>query len=185
MLLLSLGLVVFVGVHLVPSFPSLRQALIAQLGERQYRAVFSLVAFVGVGLLVAGKANAAFVALWQTLAAGRYVAAVLMPLAFILLAAANMPGNVKRFTRHPMLWGVTLWAAGHLAANGDLASLILFGGLGAYSLFDMWSANRRGARKSETRYPLTRDLMVIATGLAAYVAFLLLHPYLFGVSAIA
>lgn len=184
MVLLVLGLAVFVGIHLVPSVPSLRQALVARLGERPYRAVFSLVSFVGLGLLIAGKANAAFVALWQPPAAGRYVAGVLMPFAFVLLAAANMPGNVKHFTRHPMLWGVTLWAGGHLAANGDLASVILFGGLGAYSLFDMWSANRRGARKSETRYPLTRDLAVVAAGLVAYVAFLLLHPYLFGVPAV-
>ncbi len=53
----------------------------------------------------------------------------------MLLVAAFLPNSLKRFTRHPMLSGVTVWAAAHLLANGDLASLILFGSFGAFALF--------------------------------------------------
>ena len=38
-----------------------------------------------------------------------------------------MARGMLRITRHPFLWGVGLWAVTHLIANGDVASLILFG----------------------------------------------------------
>jgi uncharacterized membrane protein len=104
-----------------------------------------------------------------------------MPVALTLLVAAFMPTNLKRFTRHPMLWGVTIWAAVHLLSNGDLASLILFGSFGAFSLFDMWSANRRGAELSSQALPYWRDLLVVVVGAIVYVAFLKSHAWLFGV----
>ena len=107
-----------------------------------------------------------------------------MPVAFVLVAGAYLPSNLKRYTRHPMLWGVTLWAALHLLANGDSASLLLFGGLGVYALCAMWSLNRRGVRKSDKTYPGRRDALVVVAGLVVYVAFVVLHPYLFGVPAI-
>ena len=34
-----------------------------------------------------------------------------------------------RITRHPFLWGVAVWALGHLLVNGERASLILFGSM--------------------------------------------------------
>jgi uncharacterized membrane protein len=37
--------------------------------------------------------------------------------------------GILRITRHPFLWGLTLWALAHMIANGDLAALVLFGSL--------------------------------------------------------
>ena len=79
-----------------------------------------------------------------------------------------------------MLWGVAIWAAAHLLANGDLASLILFGSFGAFSLFDVWSANRRGAQLSTKVVPYWRDLLVVALGGIVYVGLLHSHEMLFG-----
>lgn len=185
MTLLVLGMLVFVGIHLLPTFASTRQNLIARFGAGAYKGGFTAISFIGLILLIIGKANADFVPLWTPATWGAYVALLLMPFSFILLTAANMPSNVKRLTAHPMLLGVVLWSAAHLASNGDLASLILFGGLGVFSLFDMWSANRRGAAPSKVAYPITRDIVVVAVGVLAYAAFLFLHPYLFGVRIIA
>jgi hypothetical protein len=103
------------------------------------------------------------------------------PLALTLLVAAFMPTNLKRVTRHSMLWGVTIWAAVHLLANGDVAALILFGSFGAFSLFDVWSANRRGAELSSKIVPYWRDVLVIVVGVIVYVGFLHSHERLFGV----
>jgi uncharacterized membrane protein len=103
-----------------------------------------------------------------------------MPVALTLFVSAFMPTNLKRLTRHPMLWGVTVWAAVHLVANGDLASLILFGSFGAFSLFDMWSANRRGAELSAKVVPYWRDVLVAAVGGIVYVGLLHSHEMLFG-----
>ncbi len=101
--------------------------------------------------------------------------------AFILLTAAFLPSNIKRFTRHPMLWGFTLWAAAHLIANGDLASFMLFGTFGAYSVFGMISQNARGAEKSTKKVSLAKDMVVVGIGIALYVGFVLSHRWLFGV----
>ncbi|MBF0276160.1 MAG: NnrU family protein [SAR324 cluster bacterium] len=182
MLLLILGIAVFVAIHLIPAKPSLRNQWIEQWGEKKYRALFALASFVGLILIIVGKSNASFIPLWNPPVWGRHLAMTLMPLAFYLLAAAHMPSNIKRITRHPMLWGVTLWAAVHLSANGDLASLILFGGFGIYSLFGMWSANQRGSSKSNESLPMSKDGKIAGMALLVYGVFLFLHPYLFGVS---
>ncbi|MBA2410978.1 MAG: NnrU family protein [Gammaproteobacteria bacterium] len=185
MLLLTLGIIVFVGVHLVPGFPALRERLAGRLGEGRYMALFSGVALAGLVLIIIGKSAADFVPLWQPPGWGRVAALLITPLAFVLLATAYLPTNIKRFTAHPMLWGVSAWAVAHLLANGDLASLVLFGGLGSFALIDMWLANRRGAEISATRQPLVKDLTALVAGLVAYGIFLTLHPYLFGVAVIA
>jgi uncharacterized membrane protein len=185
MVFLVLGIVLFIGIHLLPSLASLRQRLMDRFGERAYKGIFSLISLAGFGLLVFGKAKADFIPVWTPPAWGRHLALSLMPIALMLLAAAYLPSNVKRLTPHPMLWGVTLWAAVHLAANGDLASIILFGSFGVFALFDIVSANARGAAIAKVKYPAGRDLAVVAIGLIAYGLLLFLHPYLFGVPALA
>jgi hypothetical protein len=37
-------------------------------------------------------------------------------------------------TRHPQLMAVKIWAVAHLLVNGDLASIILFGGMLAWAV---------------------------------------------------
>src|SRR5229473_1884924 len=184
MFFLVLGIVIFVGIHLLPTFVSLRQRLVARLGAGLYKGAFSVIALAGLILIVVGMATADFQPVWEPPAWGRTAALATMPLSLILLAAANIPSNIKRYTRHPMLWGVFIWSVAHLLANGNLAALVLFGSLGAFSLFDMLSANMRGASKQETVYPITKDAITIVAGLAAYGALLFLHPYFFGVSII-
>ena len=184
MFFLSLGMVTFIGIHLLPTFSSLRQNIVSHLGEGPFKGIFSAIAMGGLILIIIGMINTEFRPIWDPPIWGKRVALVLMPLPFILLASANMKSNTKRFTRHPMLWGISLWSVVHLFANGDLASLILFGGLGSFSLFAMFSANIRGAEKQETKYPIKKDLMTVAVGLAAYSGFLLTHSFLFGVSII-
>ena len=184
MTVLVLGLLIFVGIHLVPTFASTRQRLLARFGTGAYKGGFTAISFIGLILLIFGKAYADFVPLWTPPTWGRHAAMLLMLFSFILLVAAYLPSNFKRLTAHPMLFGVMLWSVAHLLANGDLASLILFGGLGAFALFDIWSANSRGATPSKRTYPFTRDAAVVAVGLLAYVALLFLHPYLFGVRVI-
>jgi len=104
-----------------------------------------------------------------------------MPFAFISLAAAYIPSNFQRFTAHPMLWSVTLWALLHLLANGDLIGLLLFGSFGLYSVHAMSSQNARGARPSQLKRPLLLDAVVVVAALVLYWLFLHYHGKLFGV----
>ena len=176
------GLVLFLGVHLFSSLRPVRARLIAKLGEGPYKGLYSLLALAGFGLIGAGMGKAPSIELWEPPAWGRYAAIWSMPFALILLAAAFIPGNLKRFTAHPMLWAVTLWALVHLIANGDLAGLLLFGGFGLYALYGMWSQNRRGARSTPTRRAIAGDIGAVVIGLVAYALLLKFHASLFGVA---
>ena len=66
---------------------------------------------------------------------------------FILLFAAYLPGRIKAKLRHPMLAAIKFWALAHLIANGDLASIILFGSFLAYAVFDRITLKRRASRR--------------------------------------
>ncbi|CAB1085494.1 hypothetical protein D1AOALGA4SA_12982 [Olavius algarvensis Delta 1 endosymbiont] len=184
MLLLILGMVIFMAVHLIPTFVDLRQKLIAWKGETSYTVGYSCVAMLGLILIIIGKSRAARVPVWDAPDWAYHIAPIFMLAALILLPAAYMPTNLKRFIRHPFLTGIAMWGFSHLLVNGDLAAIILFGGFGAFALFDMWSSNRRGAGKSTTKVPIYRDIVLLAVGVIAFSAILHLHPYLFGVSAI-
>jgi len=184
MSLLIFGVVIFFSVHLAPSFVNFRQSLVNRLGENLFRGIYVASSVVGMLSIIVGKAIAVPVWVWSPPMWGRQAAVLLMLPALILFTALLLPTNIKRLSRHPMLWGISIWSVAHLLANGDLGSIILFGGFGGYSLYSMWSLNRRGAKKSDTKFAVVYDLLVIAVGVSVYALIAFLHPYLFGVPAI-
>ena len=184
MLLLTLGMLIFLTVHLIPTFVGLRQKLIGFRGEAFYKIAYSVTALVGLTLIIVGKGRAAYVPVWDPPGWAYRITQITMLIVLILLPAAFLPTNLKRFMRHPFLTGLALWALSHLWVNGDLASIVLFGGFGAFALFDMWSSNRRGAERNTRKFPVYRDILLITAGVIAYSVMLHLHPYLFGDSAI-
>jgi uncharacterized membrane protein len=107
-----------------------------------------------------------------------------MPVVFILLAAANMPGKLRRLLRHPMLIGTLLWAGVHLLSNGDLASLLLFGGFGLWALADLVSATARGQSIGGQKASIRHDIIAVAGGLLAFAVVRYYHASLFGVAVI-
>lgn len=179
--LMITGLIIFIAAHMVPTLPATRQTLVSRLGEKKYKALFSLVSLAGFVLLVMGKARAPFVSVYIPPSWGYIATAGLMLPVLILLPAAHMPGNIKRFTRHPMNWAVVIWAIGHLLSNGDQASVILFSSFGLYAVYDMWSANKRGATRQAEKLPLKKDVIIVMAGIVTYGLIRFLHPYLFGV----
>lgn len=183
--LLMTGLVGFILIHSLPSITPLRNSLADRFGENRYRLLFALLSFAALVTIIVGMARAPFEPLWQPPAWGRNAALLIMPLAFISLVASGAPNNLKRVTRHPMLWGFVLWSAAHLLSNGDKASLILFGGLGLYSIYAMISQTLRGSEKSTLTQPLAQDIVTVAIGLFVYAVFLFIHRGLFGVALIA
>jgi uncharacterized membrane protein len=138
---LVVATIVFLATHFVTSTP-LRPVLVNKLGEWPYRGVYSLVALLALIWMIWAYAAAPREPLWTGL---RLVPLVAVPIAFILLACGywrnpTMVGADKllksedpargliRITRHPIMWGIMLWAAAHILARGDLKSLVFFGG---------------------------------------------------------
>ncbi len=182
MVWLIIGLVLFFAVHVFSSVRGARQKLIARIGEGPYKGLYALVSVAGFALIVVGMMKARPVELWTPPEWGRFATIWFMPFAFISLIAAYVPGNIRRVTAHPMLWGVTLWSLLHLLANGDLAGLLLFGGFGLYSVHAMSSQSARGAKAATQRRPVIYDVATIAVGLLVYWLLLRYHGALFGVA---
>lgn len=185
MALLIVGLIVFLGVHLLPTLPDVRERLLARFGERGYKGLFDAGSIIGFVLLVWGYSRAPFIPVWDPPVWTRHLAIVLMIPAFILIVAAYRPGRIKQTLKHPFLVGVKLWALAHLLANGDVASIILFVSILAYAVFDRITVKRRGNTGLPNLGPPSarNDVIAIGAGLAVYVAFLFwLHPLLIGVS---
>ncbi|MCP4001952.1 MAG: NnrU family protein [Gammaproteobacteria bacterium] len=184
MTILILGTLLFFTFHLIPSFKVLHVPLITQLGEGGFRGLYIAGSVTGMILIIVGKATADYVPLWTPPLEANHAAAIMMLPACILFAAMAIPTNLKRYTRHPMLWGVVFWSVAHCLANGDLASIICFGAFGAFALRSMWSLNHRGAAFSTAKVNVAYDALVIITGVIGYGLLVWLHPYLFGVAPI-
>ena len=167
------GLVLFLGIHLVPVLPAVRNQLVLRLGDKRYRAVFSIVAAIGLVLIVAGYwMRPDRVQLFTPSAGARTLAPWLVAAAFVLFAAANMPAHIRRAVRHPMLIGLMLWSGVHLFANGDLVGTILFGSFLAYAALDLVSATARGAVKS---FVPQWKFDAIAVGAGLVIAYVTMH----------
>ena len=82
-----------------------------------------------------------------------------------------------------MLVGVKAWAFGHFLANGDLGGMILFAAVLAWAVVDRISFKWRPASTVELPAPrVMGDVMAVVIGIIAYIAMIMLHPVLIGVS---
>lgn len=180
----------FVAIHSGLSATRLRDGLVARIGEAPYRGLYSLASLALLIWLVSAYQSFGFspdnTVLWQTPAALGHGALLLIVLGLVLaiiglltpsptLAGAegllNRPEparGVLRITRHPFLWGVSLWAAGHLSVNGDVAGVLLFGGLLLVSL----PGTRSIDRKSRMRNPEAWSRFAAATSNVPFAALL-------------
>lgn len=180
--ILLIGLVVFFGMHLIPAAPQLHASLTRRFGVMGWKGVMAVVSIAGFVMIVTGWQQAGYVHVYDPPGFGHDVTRILMLPALILLVAAYLPNNLKRFSRHPMLWGTVLWSVGHLFANGDLRSLVVFGAFLAWAFFDMWSCNRRGAQLAMVKRNYGLDVAVVVIGAVLYFAAAHLHGHFTGVS---
>lgn len=178
----------FLGVHLarvVAEGP--RQAFVARHGANAWKGLYTTVSLVGFGLIAWGDglARQQPVVLWATPVGMRQVAALLTLPAFVMIAAAYVPGNgIKARLHHPMTLGVKTWALSHLVVNNTLADLLLFGGFLAWSVAVFIAARRRDRAQGKTYPPgrIDRTIITLAIGTAAWTVIALwLHAWWFGV----
>jgi uncharacterized membrane protein len=183
------GLALFLGAHVFVTRREQRAQAIARWGEGRYKLVFSLVSALGLALIVYGFARyraTGWVDVWHPPSWTRHVAVALTLPAIVLVVAAYVPGHIKRALKHPMLVGVKLWALAHLIANGDLGSIILFGSILAWAVYDRISLKRRtdpGAPPIPTG-GWRNDAIAVVAGVLVYLALgFVFHPIIIGVPA--
>jgi uncharacterized membrane protein len=206
--------ILFLLTHFVPSTP-IRPVLVKAMGEWPYRGLYSTVALVTLAWMIVAYNAAPHEPLWMGL---RWLPVVVMPFAFILIGCGyyrnptivgadrllksdDPARGIIRVTRHPLMWGIMLWAAAHVLARGDLKSAIFFGGfLLLAALGTVLIDHRKRSNPDFIRFAaVTSNLPFLAIaqgrnrldlreigwlrpliGLVVFAVFLLGHAWLFG-----
>jgi uncharacterized membrane protein len=222
MISLALAATAFAAIHLGLSGTRLRDVLVTRLGQPAYMIAFSVASVVVLIWLISAYKAAPYLPTWGNPEAFKPFAIILMLPAFLMVViglttpnptavaqesfALKEPQGIVAVTRHPFLMGVALWSIVHLAANGDLASLLFFGSMAVVSLAGPASidAKRRRSlgpevwdgfaaktsivpfkaileRRSAWR-PATLGWWRPAAGVAAYALMLGGHAHIIGVS---
>jgi uncharacterized membrane protein len=185
MMILVAGLVLFLGIHLVPALPGLRKRVCDRYGEKPYKGGFSLIAALGLVSIVAGYYLApAGPRLFPPSPSAMAIAPIAMAFSFVLLAAANMRTHLRQALRHPMLMGIGIWALVHLLVNGHAKATLLFGAFLAYAAIDIISATARHAVKP-FRPDARQDAAAIFAGILLALLVMTFHRQLFGVKTVA
>ncbi len=164
MLLLILGVLLWAFSHLMKrATPGLRGAL----GDTGGKLLVSVLALAAIVLMVLGYRSADVVELWAPPSFLLPVNNLLMLVAVVLVNLQYSRGVLRTKLRHPMLASVKVWAVAHLLVNGDLASVVLFGGLLAWAVLDLIAVNRMVPDWTPpTAGPLRNDLIYGLASLA-------------------
>lgn len=217
--------ILFTGGHFLLSSASLRKPLSQKLGNNGFQGFYSIVILSAFVWMLFSYARAPFVNLWFPAPAFAWAPQLLMPIAFFsIISGLTTPSvtavggqklladtpqtavhGIFTITRHPFLWGTSLWALSHLLINGDAASIVLMAGIAVLSLAGMHHIDHR--REAELGaawgpFAMTTSLVpfaAIATGrtqldwrgigwwrpllaLVIHVVAMALHPLVIGVS---
>ena len=180
MIVLALGVILTALLHLVAAVPSLKARIKASVGERAYGPVFGIASLVGIIIIVLGWRMSEFVPVYDPPEWGKHANFAFTLVAFICLGIFLFRGSLRQRLRFPLAIGVIFWAIGHLFANGDMASIILFGGFLIYAIAHFALGVANGVRPS----PDVRgghDLISVVIGVALYGVMTQLHMALIGV----
>ena len=184
---LIVGLVLFLGAHVFVTLRGPRAAVIARIGEWPYKGLMSLVALVGLVLTGYGFGlyrASGWIEVWSPPRWTYYVTQLLMWPASICVGAAYCRGDIWRRLKHPMLVGVKTWAVAHLISNGDLGSIVLFGSVLAWAVYDRITLKRR-TDPGAPPFPVggrRNDIIAIVVGTLLYLALgLVFHPLVVGI----
>ena len=185
MLVLILGLILFLGIHSVRIVaPGWREARLVGMGEGAWKGTYTAISFAGLILIVWGYSLAWATApvLYEPPVWMKHITALLMLFALVALGISSVPtGRLKKVLKHPMLLAVKIWAFAHLLANGDLASILLFGSFLVWGVLARISVKRRGDNGPAVAGPVRNDVIGVAVGIVLYLLLIWrLHLWLFG-----
>lgn len=192
MLVFIVGLVLFIGVHLVRVLaPGFRTSVIETRGAMTWKGLYSVVSLISFAILVYGYSLARLsesnIYIWSPPRWTAHLNMTLMLFSIIFLVASQVPaGRIARAVKHPMVLGVKIWALAHLMVNGSLVDMILFSAFLAWGV--VLRINYARGERAGTLAPRAfaggrNDAIVLVISAILYVAILMvLHTYFIGVS---
>ncbi|MDP5308295.1 NnrU family protein [Paracoccus spongiarum] len=176
MLILGLGVALWWAAHLFRRFAPERRAA---MGDKGRGAVAAALVF-SVVLMIWGYKVADGAVWWGPSPALVGINNLLVLLGLYLYAASGMKTRVTAAIRHPQLTGFALWAAAHLLVNGDMPSLLLFGGLLLWALVEIVVINRAtpGWTPPSGPFPARKEAMAVAGAVIVMLVLGLVHGWL-------
>jgi len=140
------------------------------MGQRGFRAFFSLLSLGSLLFLIDTYRKAPFYPLWFSPHAIHWLPLVVMPFALVLLVGAFSVPNptavgaekvlertdaargALRITRHPFLWATALWSGAHLLVTGHVAAILFFGSLLLTALRGTSSIDEKRRRTNKAEF---------------------------------
>lgn len=171
MIWLILGVLLWSGAHL---FKRLAPEARANMGDKG-KGLVALALLASVVLMVIGYRAADYIAVYEPPYFLRHLNNLLMLFALYFTSPGPSKGALFYKMRHPMLTGFKIWAAAHLLVNGDLASLILFGGLLAWAVIEVITINKsKPDWQPNEKGPIAKDAMffvasIVLLGVIGYI----------------
>ncbi|MEX5728243.1 putative membrane protein [Rhodovulum iodosum] len=180
MIWLILGVLLWSAAHLFKRLaPGAHGRLVGTIGEGGTKGVVAVAIVASIVLMVVGYRMADTPTLWGRTAAMTGFNNLLVLFAFYLYAASGAKTRITRIIRHPQLIGFKTWAVAHLLVNGDVASIVLFGGLLAWGVAEMALINRAEPNWTPPpRPPAKKELVAVAGGIVVFGVVALLHTLL-------
>lgn len=174
MTLLIPGLLLWWAAHL---FKRVAPGARAALGGRG-KAGIAVVLVAAVVLMVIGFRGAEVVPVYTPLPGMGHANNTLMLISVYLFGVGGTKGVLYPRMRHPMLWGTVIWSVAHLLVNGDLASIVLFGGIGIWALVEMAVINRTPWQRPVAGRGIRGDAMNLVGTLVLFGLIAAIHSWL-------
>ncbi|MGR3546434.1 MAG: NnrU family protein [Roseovarius sp.] len=174
MFYLILGLILWIAAHL---FKRVAPDLRASLG-RAGKGIAALGILAGLVLMVIGYRQADVINVWYPPSWMVHVNNLMMLGAVFLYGMSATKGRLRGAMRHPQLTAVKVWAVAHLLVNGDLASLILFGGLLVWAVLEVVMITRSEAWVRPAPGEAKKDILLVVITIVMFLAITFVHNWL-------
>jgi len=190
MVLLVLGVLIWTVAHLQRSYAQdFRQTLQNKFGNAS-KGIVAIVILLSLALMVIGYRSADVVVLWVAPSWMFYINNILMALALYIYFTSATKHGVAFFAgslENPQLVGFKIWAIAHLLVNGDLAAVVLFGGLLIWAAIEVVASKRVESLVNRDKAPITSPWVHLALVAVMFALISAIHtwagrsPFIFGV----
>ncbi len=162
-LLLVLGVFLWIDAHWVKRLlPNVRTAMDTRMGAGPARGLIAALIIASLVMMVVGYRGSETIPVYTPFSWAGHLNNLLMVFAVMCMGMGASKGRMRTWFRHPMLTGVVVWAIAHLLVNGDLASIILFGGMGFWAFTSRIIINRsEGVWKQPEAGPAAGDIRLL------------------------
>ena len=172
--ILVLGLLFWVAAHFFKRLAPERRASMGDAGK----GVVAVGVLLGLGLMIWGYRGAEFIPVWYPPSFMVHINNLLMLIAVFLYGMSATTGRLRGKMRHPQLTAVVVFAIAHLLVNGDLAAIILFGGLLLWAVAEMIVINRSEVWVRPEPGAAKKDILLIIITLVMYAIITAIHAWL-------